>query len=619
MKNLKKVLAVVLVLSMVIALAACGKTPGTSTPNKPTQGGSQPTEKKTYDIKVWVPEAAVELTQKQIKAYNETNTDGVTFVATVEKVSEADAATTMITDVESGADIYFFAQDQAARLIQANALSKLGVGAQKTITEANAAGVVAACLSGGEMYAYPLTSDNGYFMYYDKRVVADADVDDLTKIIADCEAKGKTFCFEMGTSAWYLASFFFAEGINCHSDWTMSDDGKNFTGVDDNFNSEKGIIAARGIYELVSSSAFVSSSKGTEFDASVPAGVVVSGTWDFDTVKGILGDNLGTADLPSFTVDGKSYHLGSYNGCKLLGVKPQKDNEKASYLHKLAQYLVSEEGQLERFNALAWGPANTNAQNNDAVKANPGLKALNQQAPYSIPQGQIAGFWWDVAKVIGDDVKESGGDVAKIKEALVKYEKSLAANLNLPEDEKEAWGVIGAYGTNNWNADDAMVKSNQVTDLPTYYSENAIFFKAGDEFKVRKGKSWDVNVGGDGALGGANFKVETEGYYFVKFVFNEAGTSELTLVKNSPVSGWTVIGQYGTNSWNADDEMEIQADGKTYKSAPIAFEAGNEFKVRLGHNWDTSFGNGGENFKVETAGTYVVVFDTTTNTIILEK
>lgn len=618
MKNLRKVLALVLVLSMVIALAACGKRPGTTNAAKPTEP-AQKTEKKSFDIKVWVPEAAVELTKKQISDYNANNTDGYTFNATVEKCSEADAATTMITDVESGADIYFFAQDQAARLIAANALSKLGVAAQKSITDANAAGVVAACLSGGEMYAYPLTADNGYFMYYDKRVVADADVDDLTKVIADCEKAGKTFCFEMGTSAWYLASFFFAEGINCHSDWKMSEDGKEFIGIDDNFNSEKGLIAARGIYELVSSSAFVSSSAGSEFDASVPAGVVVSGTWDYETVKGILGDNLGTADLPSFTVDGKSYHLGSYNGCKLLGVKPQTDAEKSAAIHKLAQYLVSEAGQLERFNTLAWGPANTNAQNNDAVKANPGLNALLQQAPYSIPQGQISGAWWDIAKVIGVDVQESGGDVEKMKAALVKYEKAVEASLNLPEDEKQAWSVIGKYGTNDWNADDAMVKSNQVTDLPTYYSENAIFFKAGDEFKVRQGKSWDVNVGSDGNIKGPNFKVEADGYYFVKLVYNEGGTSELTLVKNSPVNGWTVIGKYGTNDWNADDEMEIQADGKTFKSAPIAFEAGNEFKVRFARNWDVSVGSGNENYKVETAGTYVVVFDSDAKTITLEK
>ena len=606
MKNLKKVLSLVLVLSMVLALAACKKDD-----NKKVQA-------QTFDIKVWVPEAAVELTQKQIADFNASNKDGLTFNATVEKVSEADAATTMITDVESGADIYFFAQDQTARLIAASALSKLGVAAQKSITEANAAGVVAACLSGNEMYAYPLTADNGYYMYYDKRVVADADVDDLTKVIADCEKAGKTFCFEMGTSAWYLASFFFAEGINCHSDWKMSDDGKEFIAVDDNFNSEKGLIAARGIYELVSSKAFVSSSQATEFDAAVPAGVVVSGTWDYETASKALGDNLGTADLPSFTVDGKSYHLGSYNGCKLLGVKPQTDGNKSVAVHKLAQYLVSEAGQLERFNALAWGPANTNAQKNDAVLANPGLKALLQQAPYSVPQGQISGAWWDIAKVIGTDVQESGGDVNKIKDALVKYEKSLLASINLPQDEKEAWGVIGLYGTNNWDKDDAMVKSNQVTDLPTFYSEKPIEFKKDNEFKVRKGKSWDVNVGADGTINGGNFKVEADGWYFVKLVFNESGTSELTLVKNSPVSGWTVIGAYGTNNWDKDDEMEIQADGVTYKSAPIAFEAGNEFKVRLGHNWDTSYGNGSENFKVETAGTYTVVFNSTTGAITLE-
>ena len=76
----------------------------------------------TYDIKVWVAEAAVELTKSQIAKFNETNTDGIVINATVEPVGEGEAATSMTTDVEAGADLYTFAQDQAARLINAGAL-----------------------------------------------------------------------------------------------------------------------------------------------------------------------------------------------------------------------------------------------------------------------------------------------------------------------------------------------------------------------------------------------------------------------------------------------------------------------------------------------------------------
>ena len=178
-----------------------------------------------YNITLWVAENAVELTKKQVEDFNASNEDGIKFNATIEAVSEADAATQMITDVEAGGDIFCFAQDQFARLVQAGALAKLGTKAAEmvianndagTVAAAtsgdNDAGTVAAATSGDTLYAYPLTADNGYFMYYDKSVIPDEDVDSLEKLIADCEAAQKYFAFEQQTSAWYLASFFFATG-----------------------------------------------------------------------------------------------------------------------------------------------------------------------------------------------------------------------------------------------------------------------------------------------------------------------------------------------------------------------------------------------------------------------
>ncbi|MBO4925856.1 MAG: extracellular solute-binding protein, partial [Clostridia bacterium] len=346
-----------------------------------------------YDVTIWVAEEIADLTRQQIENFNEDNSRGIIFNATVEPVSEADAATQMITDVEAGADIFCFAQDQFARLVQAGALARLGERASDFVTVNNAAGVVAAATtSDGAIYAYPLTADNGYFLYYDKSIIPDEDVDSLEAIIADCENAEKYFAFEMGTSAWYLASFFF--GAGCVSEWTTDSDGQ-FIEVHDTFNSPQGLIAVKGMKKLVSSPYHLSSGSGAEFAQG--AAVVVTGTWDYTTVEGILGDNMGVADLPSFEVDGQLYHLGSFNGCKLLGVKPQVDAVRAAALNQLALYLTGEKCQMERFEALAWGPSNIAAQASDAVQANPGLAALLAQSPYSIPQGQIHGSWWDIA------------------------------------------------------------------------------------------------------------------------------------------------------------------------------------------------------------------------------
>ncbi|MBR2717762.1 MAG: extracellular solute-binding protein, partial [Clostridia bacterium] len=233
----------------------------------------------TYDITVWVANEIVDLTKTQIDNYNATNDLGITFNATIEAVSEADAATQMVADVEAGGDLFCFAQDQFARLVQAGALAKLGVKAAETVTAANSAGVVAAATAGDTMYAYPLTADNGYFMYYDKSVIPEEHVDSLEAIIADCEAAQKYFSFEMQTSAWYLASFFFATG--CESTWETDAEGQ-FISVKDTFNSPEGLIAVKGMEKLVKSPFHLSSSSGAEFSSG--AAVVVTGIWDFETV-----------------------------------------------------------------------------------------------------------------------------------------------------------------------------------------------------------------------------------------------------------------------------------------------------------------------------------------------
>jgi arabinogalactan oligomer/maltooligosaccharide transport system substrate-binding protein len=364
------------------------------------------------------------------------------------------------------------------------------------------------------MYAYPLTADNGYFMYYDKSVIPEEDVDSLEKLIEDCEANQKYFAMELQTSAWYIASFFFATG--CVSEW-KTDEGGEFISVYDTFDSPEGLIAAKGIEKLVKSPFHLSSSKAAEFASG--AAVVVTGIWDFTTAQEILGDNMGITDLPSFEVDGKEYHLGSFSGCKLLGVKPQVDAGKATALTLLAAYLTGEKCQLERFNARAWGPSNLAAQQNEAVQANPGLVALAKQNQFATVQGQIHGSWWDIAKVIGEDIKAAEGEEG-LQGALDAYYDKIAGLFTLSDEVKHGYTVIGMYneadgffftdysdGKETWTADLPMIKG----DDGVWKTEQAWELVAGTEFKVRQGLSWDVAYPGD------NFKVEADGTYYIAF------------------------------------------------------------------------------------------------------
>lgn len=522
---MKKKFVAILAMGLALStcLAACGGNSNSTQKNSQnSQAGADATDLKgTYDITVWVSESEgiADLTKEQIERFCKEN-EGIVINPTVEGITEADSATKMIADVASGADIFCFAQDQLLRLIETGALNKLGTKAAETVKGAHDEVSIKAASVGNDIYCYPLTSDNGYFMYYDKSVVKEEHLDSLEDIIADCEAAGRGFSMETETSAWYVASFFFATG--CHSSWTTDAQGKP-TGVDDDFNSANGLIAMKGMEKLVKSPIYVSSSKGADFAAAVPSAVVVAGTWESKAVQDAIGDNMGVTDLPSFTVDGKSYHMGSYAGCKLMGVKPQDDAKKTAVLQKLALYLTNAQCSLERFALQGWGPSNLEAQKDEKVKASVLLQALQAQAPYAVPQGAIHGSWWDIAKLLGTNAKEAKKE-ADLQKGLDDYKASIDALFSKTDEELKQFSLIGKFGGYDWNTDVPMKED----PAGTWTAEQE--FKAGDEFKVRQGASWDVNFGADGVAGGDNIKIEADGVYVVTLVYDEAaGTATLTV------------------------------------------------------------------------------------------
>ena len=483
----------------------------------------------TYDITMWVSElvkkdeagnevdSVVKMTQRQIDAFEAAN-PGITINASVEGVTEADAGSKVVADVATAPDIYCFAQDQLARLVQASALAAPGKKAQQYITAINDASSVSAAKVGDTLYAYPLTSDNGYFLYYDTSIVKNPE--SLEDIIADCERAGKKVRFAL-ENAWYTASFFFATG--CVNEWTVSSDGK-FTAVNDDFNSEKGLIAMKGMQKLAQSTAYDSNA-----DIFDECAAIVTGTWNSQTAETYFGDKLGATDLPSFTVDGKEYHLGSFSGNKLMGIKPQTDAKKGAVLQLLAQYLTSDECQIERFNVFGWGPSSRISQANEKVLADVSLAALAKQSAYSQPQGQIHGSWWDIAKVLGAEAKAAQSE-ADLQQALVDYKAAIDALFKMTEEELMAWSVIGGFAASNWTTDISMTPNAD----KTVWTSEPIEFKAGEEFKLRRGKSWVPQAGAANDNTGAtdsgfairmeeshpepsNIKVENAGTYRVIF------------------------------------------------------------------------------------------------------
>ena len=370
---MKKILA--LVLTLVMALSCAGIASAAY----------------SGEIEVWVADATVEFTKAQLEAFKATSDEYANLTFKVEPVGEGDAASNMITDVEGGADVYAFAQDQLARLVAAGALIDVLPENAEIVKAENDAGSVAAAMMGDMMYAYPMTSDNGYFLYYDKSVVTDPST--LEGIIAQCEAAGKNFYFEIN-NGWYIPAFFFGAGCTLTYD---SDANGNLIACNCDYASENGLKALKAIIEMCKSPSFVN---GSAADKATNFGAMVTGTWNAATLQGMLGENYAAVKLPTAA----GFQLGGFGGFKLVGVKPQTDEDKLAVCDAVALYLTSGAVQQARYEAVGFGPSNLAAQQSEAVKADVALSALASQLQYCIGQGQYPGDYWALAGAMGDSV-----------------------------------------------------------------------------------------------------------------------------------------------------------------------------------------------------------------------
>ena len=396
----KKVLSAMLVAAMTATMfAGCGSDKGTT---DGTQGSASPkadTQVETQDVKLTVMGPSEDLDDAQgawlkteCEAFNEEHPEwNITFDYVT--CSESDAKDTVLQDPASAADVFMYANDQIADLVDAGALTKLGGDAAEYVKSSNSEAMAATVTYNGDIYGVPYTS-NTWFMYYDKRVFSEDDVKSLDTMLE----KGKvSFPFDNG---WYLASFYAANGCTIFGDGTDASKGYDFGG-------DNAVAVTNYIVDLFNNKNFVmDNNEGSLGLAGLKDGSVnayFNGNWNYDAVVKNLGEeNVGVAALPTINVDGKDCQLKAFLGSKAIGVNPNCKNQEVAV--KLAAYLGSEDAQLKHFELRKQAPVNTTLASNEEVSKDAVAAAMaNVAANCSIAQPIIPmQAYWDAATPFGD-------------------------------------------------------------------------------------------------------------------------------------------------------------------------------------------------------------------------
>ncbi len=414
---MKRRMNVALTLAMAFSLALTGCAGGGE---KASPAGTADQEKGKSEgvvsLRIWAEQNNFSTLEKMIASFQKKYAGEAKFDIALEEMSDAKTRDNVLADVHGAADVFPVPDDQVTALAAAGALDpvKNQEGIEKAnLKEANEAGTI-----DGKLYVYPMTADNGYFMYYNKKYFKDKDVKTLDSMLKVAERAHKKINMEW-TSGWYMYSFFGNVGL---------DFGINEDGVTNhcNWNAKKGKIRgvdiARALLKISSSSGF-QNSPDANFVADARAGKViagVSGVWNAMDIKTIWGNNYGAVKLPTYTVAGKQVQMASFTGYKSMGVNYYSKNKE--WAHKLADWLTNEENQTLRFVERNQGPSNINAAASEEVKKVPAIQAVMEQSKYGSLQ-RVGNNYWTPFETFGKTMADGNPekeDLQKIMDALVK-------------------------------------------------------------------------------------------------------------------------------------------------------------------------------------------------------
>lgn len=240
----------------------------------------------------------------------------ITFVYGV--ADEASAAGAVAQDPEASADVFMYANDTLTTMTHANALAKFGGIYAEKLKDTNSETLLDSLTLDGNIYGVPFTT-NTWYMYYDKIVFTEEDVKSLDAML---EKGVVSFPF---VNSWYLPAFYFGNGCTLFGDGTQEELGADFGG-------EKAVEVTEYLVDLVANPNFKIDQDGSGLaglrDGSINA--IFSGSWDAAAVQEILGDDIGVAALPTYTLNGEEKQMYAYAGSKAIGVNTATKYMKAS-------------------------------------------------------------------------------------------------------------------------------------------------------------------------------------------------------------------------------------------------------------------------------------------------
>lgn len=401
------------IILLAVLIQGCQKKPPVTTEKEKTVKAG------IVNLAIWCAAEDEELISQIINGFK-AEYSSQDFNITYKPQSESSCTDALMADLENGADVFIFADDQLKTLVAAGALEP--VENEEPVRKANLPESVLAASVNDTLYALPLTADNGYFLYYNKKYFPEKSIKSLDRMLDIAAQHGKKFSMEW-SSGWYVYSFFGNTGLTVG----LNDDGiTNYCTWNSKKGKIKGIDVARSMARIAKHPGFTSTDdagflKGVK-DNTIIAGV--NGIWNAVALEKAWGKNFGAAKLPLYTCAGKQVQMASFSGYKLAGVNAY--SEEKEWAAKLAGWIANEENQKLRFIMRGQGPSNINAAASKEVKSSPAITALLGQSEFSCLQ-RIGGNFWEPVVAFTEDILSNSQTDKSLQEKLDKMAQGIIA------------------------------------------------------------------------------------------------------------------------------------------------------------------------------------------------
>ena len=353
---------------------------------------------KAAKLKLWVTENEKQIIEEVINEWNDTHVKNQQFNVEYTILTEEECVLNFNESYDDNdAPSMMLIDDKDITTLVYKGMIEEVKGEKKTqIINDNSEFSIKGSTFDESLYSYPISSDSGYFLWYNSNVLNEEVISSLEDILSYAQSNNKQVYFDI-TDGYYLSSFFSSAnacGIDSMKyevieEVNEKEEVTNRVVYETNWTESKGLNVLNYVFNLLypyyaDNTLLIDD---TNLIEGLKEGTVIAAIADSSYELPLIEkENIKATKLPSYHIGNDKYQMSSYIGNKVYVINKYASVEEQVTAASLASLLVNKENQLKRYEKYLAIPTNKEAlRSNDYLyNKSKAANALEKQKDFSI-------------------------------------------------------------------------------------------------------------------------------------------------------------------------------------------------------------------------------------------